>query len=796
MQNKRRVLLLVLLVVLAVFGSVQAQDDLPAAEIENDEGGVTQLTGSLIITNQNVKDSSVQPVVLLEDQAGFIDRDRTFLATEESQVIGNFVNDYYLTPLEEPIIYHINLPLAPQGEPRDVDQDGDEDAGVQVYQVALWDNINGEIFLDRVDYGGYGGWTAAYGSAEVTQNPATYLEYIGGRIVVWAPDDGQGFPSGFGDDGMLFTEDDPIVSIPAGYTLVDMETDPFTFDRSSSVTMDLLEPESFSPDDYSEMSYTEAFDAFIAKAENEYAFNVLGTVDWQELSEEYRPRVEEAEANEDAEAFALAICDLATEIPDGHIAVFSYEGATPCDQRQAEAIAGGIGISVRELDDGRILVNFVLEGGPAAEAGIEYGAEIIEFDGMPVDEAISAQTGVNAPYSLASTQRLDQLRDLIRMPLGTEVEVTFANPGGEEETVTLTATDERNSLAFSRQFVYGIASTSGAPIEYEFLPSGYGYVRVNSFSNDIDLLFINWDYFIRTAVTNGVPGIIVDLRTNGGGFSYAALRMASSFFTEEIPVYYREDYNPDIDAFFSEPEYPSLIIPPTDPDLIYTGPVTVLIGPGCASACEYFAYAFGQNDRAQFVGQYATNGIAGGWFDTYLPDGLVFALPTSQGRGVDGDIIIEGIGIQPTIDVPVTEENMATTIAEQDVVLDAAIAYLDDVNTPDVTYTDGGEIALGDSVDGTIGAGERVQYAFTLEDDATVDIILSDESGALDTYLRIYDTEGNLLIENDDAESGGTVNSALTELEIPGGFALIIEVGTYEDASEGDYNLSITETEG
>ena len=43
---------------------------------------------------------------------------------------------------------------------------------------------------------------------------------------MWAPDDQQGFPSGFGADGKLFTADDPIVRLPAGYTVVNMDRTP------------------------------------------------------------------------------------------------------------------------------------------------------------------------------------------------------------------------------------------------------------------------------------------------------------------------------------------------------------------------------------------------------------------------------------------------------------------------------------------------------------------------------------------------------------------------------------------
>jgi len=50
-------------------------------------------------------------------------------------------------------------------------------------------------------------------------------------------------------------------------------------------------------------------------------------------------------------------------------------------------------------------------------------------------------------------------------------------------------------------------------------------------------------------------------------------------------------------------------------------------------------------------------------------------LQFSVGRSLDldGNVLIEGVGVLPTIDVPVTEE---TVFSDDDVVLEAAIAWL------------------------------------------------------------------------------------------------------------------------
>ena len=246
-----------------------------------------------------------QPLIMLEDQAGFVDRNHGFLMPPESQVLGVITGDFF----SPPFTWTVSLPTAPQGTLRDVDNDGEEDKGVMTYAVAYWSNIFGDPYLEQRDLCG-GGWSTAYATTRVKTNPSGGGEVIGGKYLVWAPDDQQGFPSGFGEDGKLFTEDDPIVRLPAGYTVVDMDTDPFTFDRSRDPKMDLIEPEDSALDDFSQLSYAEAFDAIVKQLKEEYAFTEYKGIDWDKLAAEFRPRFVEADTNKDTLAYRRALRDF------------------------------------------------------------------------------------------------------------------------------------------------------------------------------------------------------------------------------------------------------------------------------------------------------------------------------------------------------------------------------------------------------------------------------------------------------------------------------------------------------
>jgi C-terminal processing protease CtpA/Prc len=659
----------ILLVVLAGAVALLALEDVATAPIVNDEGGPVHIVGVLPIANPNVKLGSVDPVIILEDQAGFVDRNFDFTLPEESQVLARYTSDFYAP---EPVTYELALPIVPQGSYRDVDHDNIPETGVQIFQVAYWDNRFGDLYLDDRD--AYG-WSGAYSSAKTSDDPRQIGEIMAGKLIVYAPDAAQGFPAGFGTDQKLFTADDPIVLLPAGYTVVDLDTDPFTFDRSRRPTIDLIEPEGNIPDDFSQLSYPEAFDALVEKARNEYVFTELKGINWDDLHAAFRPLFEEAERNNDADAYQAALYRFSLQLRDGHVLVPPTDGV---NQQRLGGIASGVGLAVRELTDGRILVNFVLENSPADQAGIEFGAEILAINGKSIQEAIDETTAVNVPYSSAQVERLDKVRFVLRFPPNSQVDLTYRNPGSGEATANLTSVDERNSLSFSRQFVYGAgAQNLQNPVEFVFLPTedggNYGYLEVNDFYGNEGLIIANWEYFLSLANQAGAPGIIIDLRYNLGGFSSIGFRMAGYLHNEAFDVFYNEEYNQVIDDFFHDPRFPAHIEPEPDETKRYQGEVVVLVGPACASACEVFAYALAQRDRSTIMGQYGTAALGGGWFDTYMPEDIVFPLPTSRKLDLRGNIIIEDTGIQPTVVVPVTEDNMAST---DDVILQAAIEYL------------------------------------------------------------------------------------------------------------------------
>jgi C-terminal processing protease CtpA/Prc len=283
---------------------------------------------------------------------------------------------------------------------------------------------------------------------------------------------------------------------------------------------------------------------------------------------------------------------------------------------------------------------------------------------------VDASVPWSSPFSNPTIKRLQQLRYATRFPLDKgQVEVKFKNPDGAEKTATLDVVSERDSFNVG-SFYYGQPATS-LPVEFSILPSVYGYIKVSSFF-DNDVLSIQvWERAIKYFNDNQIPGVILDLRVNGGGSGWLADQMAAYFFDKEIVVGNTAKYSKDTGKFYMDPGDETRMIPPR-PALQYSGPVAVMVGPACASACEFFSYNMTINDRAIVVGQYPSDGAGGGVEQFLMPEGIYTQMTIGRAVDANGDIHLEGKGVVPTVKVPVTVETLQKQANGEDVILDAA----------------------------------------------------------------------------------------------------------------------------
>lgn len=614
-----------------------------------------QITGSFDYTNPIINTYYVENAVALVDMYGFVTRNLDWKIPVSSQTLG-FLS---LDENAKHGTYTLQLPARPTGTIVDVAHDGKQGTGVQVFAVTYWPNLAGGPYEEGDDQA-YG-WPNYLASVKVdsTNND----EVIGGKLVVWAPDGQQSFPTGFGADKKLFTQDDPVAPIPAGYTIVDLDQSPFTFTKVPQPNLTLYEPKDYAVKDFSNLSYTAAFDQMFQFVKTEYAFNGIQgkQPNWDTLYSQIRPRVQQAEQNKDANAFYLALRDFTWAFKDGHTGL---NGGNSEQQLFTAATAGGYGFAIRELDDGRILVVFVLDNSPAAQAGMKAGAEVTAFNGQPIKDAIAAVKPWTLPESTDWAIRYQQARYLLRTTPGTQASVTFANPGGSSQTVSLKAIAETDS--FNRtSLYYGVDTNPVLPVDFKVLPSGVGYVQVNSNYDDLNLVVRLFQRALTTFQADKVPGVIIDMRYNNGG---SPLGLAGFLTNQTILMGQAERYD-DTTGQFEPQGVQDKFLP--NVEQYHFAKMALLVGPACYSACEMESYGFSQVPGMIVVGQYPTSGTFAdvGAGQIQLPEGFAMQVPTIRFKLADGSLFLEGKGVQPTVRVPV---DATTVLSTQDVVLQAA----------------------------------------------------------------------------------------------------------------------------
>ena len=610
------------------------------------------ITGTIPFTSPFFINLTAEPFVLLEDQAGFYNRDEEFVFPLAGQTIGPVwqIDD-------QTYGFSLTLPSVPQGTFLDVDNNNQEDKGVMVFQVAFWSNTWGGPFLEEREGTG---WSGAYTSAltDIERDG----EIFGGTLVVWAPDSQQSFPTGFGQDDLLFTSDDPVTAIPAGYSLVNLDETPFRIYKESVPELALVEGAS-EVKDFSSLKRAEAFEAMFEKVRLEYPFTADKDIDWDRLYDEFAPRIAATQSNAD---FYTVMKDFTMQIPDGHVGLSFTDDAS---RHFFETNGGSLGIVLAELGDGRVIVTKVLPGFAAAGAGIETGAEILQWQGQPVAQAIEQVEPYFGPYSTEQARRYEQLVFLTRFAPDSQVTLNFQNPGGPETEVTLTATVEYDSLF--AWIPYFIEDPLALPIEAMVLENEIGYLKINTFSGDYNLMAQVFEYHIEQLIDNDISGLILDLRVNLGGSGGLARDFMGYFINTEMDVSQHAYYNHDLGEFEYGDRPASLEPGP----LYYDGEIVVLVSTYCVSACEGFAYWLSLNDRALILGHTGTAGAFGevGLGQYTLPGGLDLQVPTGRPETLDGELLIEGTGVIPDEIIPLTFEG---ALGLEDTLLEAALDRL------------------------------------------------------------------------------------------------------------------------
>jgi carboxyl-terminal processing protease len=254
----------------------------------------------------------------------------------------------------------------------------------------------------------------------------------------------------------------------------------------------------------------------------------------------------------------------------------------------------GVGLVLEEGPKGVRIVS-VLDGTPAAEAGITEGERIVSVDGTDV-----------------SDKPINVIVERVKGEAGTDVTLGLAggSQGRHEVTLTRRQIDTPN-------------------IEAKQLDDGTGYVRLLQFTGGVGDAVRGE---VERLVAEGATGIVLDLRGNPGGLLPEAISIAS-IFIEDGPIVSVQERDAERRNYSARG------------DALAELPLVVLVDKGSASASEIVAGAVQDNDRGDIVG---TSTFGKGTVQTIqtLDSGGGVKFTTAEYFTPSGDSI-EGVGVQP-----------------------------------------------------------------------------------------------------------------------------------------------------
>lgn len=265
----------------------------------------------------------------------------------------------------------------------------------------------------------------------------------------------------------------------------------------------------------------------------------------------------------------------------------------------------GIGVEISQnISTGIVTVARVFEGSPAQKAGLLPGDVLYKVGDMEV-------TG----------EDLTMIVSRIKGKEHTTVGISVAREGEDDY---LEFQVERETIEVQT-------------VESEMLEGQIGYISIRSFDDVTSEQFIQ---ALDKLEGQGMEGLIVDLRDNGGGLVSCVCKILDRLLPEGLIVY-------------TEDKYGNREEERSDAEHYFDKPLAVLVNGNSASASEIFAGAIKDYGIGTLVG---TKTYGKGIVQKIYPlsDGTAVKLTVSKYYTPKGNNI-HGIGIEPDVEIELDE---------------------------------------------------------------------------------------------------------------------------------------------
>ncbi len=300
------------------------------------------------------------------------------------------------------------------------------------------------------------------------------------------------------------------------------------------------------------------------------------------LSKRYKNRLKQALQTKSEDAFQLYMNAFATTY-DPHTQYFSPRTSQNFNINMSLSLEG-IGAVLKSEDDHTSVVRLV-PAGPADKSG----------DLEVADRIISVGQGEKGPLIDVVGWRLDDVVELIRGPKGSTVRLEVI-PAKSEDEISNVISIVRNKVQLEEQAAQAkLLTLNQEGQEYRIgvidVPTFYMDFRASQ-QNDPSARSTTRDVqrLITALKEDGIDGLIIDLRSNGGGSLQEADTM-TGLFIESGPTVQVKGTRRRANVYAD-----------TDDMVAWEGPLAVMVNRLSASASEIFAGAIQDYGRGVIIG--------------------------------------------------------------------------------------------------------------------------------------------------------------------------------------------------
>jgi C-terminal processing protease CtpA/Prc len=394
----------------------------------------------------------------------------------------------------------------------------------------------------------------------------------------------------------------------------------------------------------------ESFEYIWNKVKDTYWDKDLGGVDWQAAHDELRPQLDSANSMSQARS---VMNELVERMKVSHFAVIpksAYEELGELDEPGSRG--GTTGLDVRIVDN-QILVVGVDPESAAFKAGVQPGWIVEKIDEIDTARKLAEVSREIEGNPLARTILASAAISRLRGNVGDKITVSFRDGKNELQEIPMEMTPQRGE-----KVQFGHIPEFRVWHDARTIDHDIGYFRFNAFMDPVQVMTA-YSKFIMDHLD--APGIIIDVRGNGGGSGEIAMGMIGWLMTGEKKLLGKVVFRNDELKLFIQPR-------PTT----YQGKVALLIDESSVSAAEFFARGIKDLTNSRLIGTRTAGAVLGSQIER-LPngDGFQFAAVNFISE-VTGDTL-EGVGVSPDQEI---QPDRAMLLDGRDSAIEAAVHWI------------------------------------------------------------------------------------------------------------------------